>query len=202
MKYSYAFSVAILPRDVLLSIPIWIKYGSYISSIVDTSSPTEVASVSIPTGPPLNFSIIVKRSSLSVSSGPILSIFNLSNAFCVTSRSIVLFPSTKAKSLTRLNSLLAILGVPLLLTANSLAASSSISVSKTLLVLFTICVSSSSVYYWSLLTIPNLSLSGDVRSPALVVAPTSVNGGRSIFIFLVDPSVPIMISKEKSSIAG
>lgn len=58
------------------------------SSIVETSSPIAVAKESIPTGPPLNLLIIVIRISLSVSSRPLASIFNLSRALFVTSTSI------------------------------------------------------------------------------------------------------------------
>ena len=51
-------------------------------------------------------------------------------------------------------------------------------------------------------TIPNLSLKGLDKSPALVVAPMSVNGGRFILILRLLPSLPIIMSKEKSSMAG
>ena len=49
---------------------------------------------------------------------------------------------------------------------------------------------------------PKRSLKGADKSPALVVAPTKVKGGRLILIFLVDPSLPTTISRQKSSIAG
>ena len=57
-KCSYVLSVTTLPLAVLFRYPCCNKYGSYTSSIVDTSSPIEDANASIPTGPPLNFSII------------------------------------------------------------------------------------------------------------------------------------------------
>ena len=57
-KCLYASAVAFLPRGVLAKNPICIKYGSYTSSIVATSSFTVAANVSSPTGPPLYFSII------------------------------------------------------------------------------------------------------------------------------------------------
>ena len=47
-----------------------------------------------------------------------------------------------------------------------------------------------------------LSLSGAVRRPALVVAPTNVNLGKSKRIDLADAPLPIIISIAKSSIAG
>ena len=52
----YANGVAILPLGVLVIYPICIRYGSYTSSKVSTSSPTVVASVSNPTGlPPIGY---------------------------------------------------------------------------------------------------------------------------------------------------
>ena len=61
--------------------------------------------------------------------------------------------------------------------------------------LFTIVFSSSSVYSSSLFTIPNLSLSGVVSEPALVVAPTKVNLGKSNLIDLALGPFPIIISR-------
>ncbi len=49
---------------------------------------------------------------------------------------------------------------------------------------------------------PKRSRSGEVSSPARVVAPTSVNGGRSILIERAAGPSPIMMSSWKSSIAG
>ena len=50
--------------------PIWIKYGSIISSIDSRSSLIEAEIVPTPTGPPSNFSMIESRSFLSTSSKP------------------------------------------------------------------------------------------------------------------------------------
>ena len=49
---------------------------------------------------------------------------------------------------------------------------------------------------------PNLSLRGADSIPALVVAPTRVNLGRSRRIDLAVGPLPIMMSIAKSSIAG
>ena len=50
--------------------------------------------------------------------------------------------------------------------------------------------------------IPKRSLKGAEISPALVVAPTKVKGGKSIFKFLLLPSLLITRSNSKSSMAG
>ena len=76
--------------------PICIKYGSYTSSIVSTSSPIVAASVSKPTGPPLYFNIIVSRIFLSISSNPISSISNLFKAIFAISSVTSPFPRTDA----------------------------------------------------------------------------------------------------------
>ena len=55
---------------------------------------------------------------------------------------------------------------------------------------------------FSLDTIPNLSLKGVVSAPAFVVAPISVNFGKSSLIDLALGPFPIIISNEKSSKAG
>ena len=49
--------------------------------------------------------------------------------------------------------------------------------------------------------IPNLALNGEDKSPALVVAPTKVNGGRGIFNTWLDPFWLTNIERLKSSIA-
>jgi hypothetical protein len=49
---------------------------------------------------------------------------------------------------------------------------------------------------------PKRSRSGEVSSPARVVAPTSVNGGKSILIERAPGPSPMMMSSWKSSIAG
>src|SRR5699024_1965669 len=53
-----------------------------------------------------------------------------------------------------------------------------------------------------LLSTPKRSLNGADSSPALVVAPTNVNGGKSIRTDLALGPVPMTISRKKSSIAG
>ena len=68
--------------------------------------------------------------------------------------------------------------------------------------LFTIVVSSSALYSSSLSTMPNLSLSGVVSAPALVVAPIKVNFGKSSLIDLALGPFPIIMSSVKSSSAG
>ena len=112
-------SVATRPLAVLFNNPICNKYGSITSSIVVTSSPIVDEIASIPTGPPLYLLIIANNNSWSVLSNPILSTFNLFKASFVISILITPLPFTRAKSLTLLNNLLAIRGVPLLRVASS-----------------------------------------------------------------------------------
>ena len=90
--------------------------------MVPDSSPTAVAIVLIPTGPPLNFSIMASSILLSISSNPCSSTFNAFSACCVIPISTIPSFNTCAKSRTRLNNPLAILGVPLLLLEISPAA--------------------------------------------------------------------------------
>ena len=111
-RCSYAFAVTSLPLGVRCIKPSCIKKGSYTSSSVPASSPTAVAMVVMPTGPPLNFSMMVERIRLSISSNPCSSTFNAFNACCVMPRSISPSFNTCAKSLTLLNKPLAIRGVP------------------------------------------------------------------------------------------
>ena len=66
------------------------------------SSPIELLIASIPTGPPLNLSIIVKSRSLSVLSRPFLSTFNLSSAISVISLSITFIIYLNSDSIFRL----------------------------------------------------------------------------------------------------
>ena len=54
--------VAMRPRAVRIRKPCWIRNGSSTSSMVPRSSPTAAARLSMPTGPPSNFSMIVSRS--------------------------------------------------------------------------------------------------------------------------------------------
>ena len=60
--------------------------------------------------------------------------------------------------------------------------------------LFIIVVKSSVLYSSNLCTIPNLSLNGVDSEPAFVVAPISVNLGRSSLIDLALGPFPIIIS--------
>ena len=48
----YAAESATRPRGVRANIPFWMRNGSYTSSTVSASSPTLIASVDRPTGPP------------------------------------------------------------------------------------------------------------------------------------------------------
>ena len=85
--------------------------------------------------------------------------------------------------------------MPLERFAISILDSSSIFTFSILLDLFTIVDKFSIEYNSNLSTIPNLSLKGVVSEPALVVAPISVNLGKSILIDLALAPVPITISK-------
>ena len=80
-------------------------------------------------------------------------------------------PATSAKSLTLFNNLFAIRGVPLLLEPISNAASGSISIPSIFALLVITSASSLFVYRFRLCIIPNLSLIGPDKLPALVVAP-------------------------------
>ena len=62
--------VAMRPRAVRIRKPCWIRYGSITSSSVPRSSPTAAAMLSMPTGPPSNFSMIVSRNLRSSVSKP------------------------------------------------------------------------------------------------------------------------------------
>ncbi len=110
--------------------------------------------------------------------------------------SLFMYPSAFicAKSLTRFKSLLVILGVPLERTAISRAPSSSIPILSIAADLFTMSFNSSAEYISSLFITPNLSLRGDVSNPIRVVAPISVNLGRSSLIDLALGPFPIIIS--------
>ena len=89
-----------------------------------------VATVFRPTGPPLNFSMIVPRILLSIWSSPRESMFSAARAMRVISRSMCPSPLTIAKSRTRRSRALAIRGVPRERRATSWAASSSIETSR------------------------------------------------------------------------
>jgi len=122
-KCSYAFIVTSLPLGVRCRNPSCIRKGSYTSSSVPDSSPTAVAMVVIPTGPPLNLSMMVVRILLSISSKPNSSTFNALRPCCVQPKSITPLPNTMAKSRMRRNNPFAIRGVARLRPAISLAAS-------------------------------------------------------------------------------
>ncbi len=102
------------------------------------SSPIAVAMVLMPTGPPLNLSIIVNKILLSISSKPCLSILSAFKPYCEIFMSILPSPLTCAKSLIRLNRALAIRGVPRERDAISSAAFALISTFKIFDDLFTI----------------------------------------------------------------
>ena len=72
--YFRPFSVKTLPLEVLFIKPHFIKYGSYTSERVVTSSEIDAARVDNPTGPPLKLNIMHLRISLSIFSKPLSSI--------------------------------------------------------------------------------------------------------------------------------
>ena len=91
--------------------------------MVSVFSLTAVAIVESPTGPPLNLSIMVNSILLSISSKPCASTFNAPKAYLAISIVIDPFPLICAKSLTLRSNAFAILGVPLLRPAISIADS-------------------------------------------------------------------------------
>src|SRR5215217_5441503 len=108
----YARSVATRPRGVRVTNPSCSRYGSYTSSIVSVSSPTEAARVDRPTGPPPNRRTIVPRMARSTLSSPSSSTSNSSSPPRATSWLIRPSRFTSAKSRTRRSSRLATRGVP------------------------------------------------------------------------------------------
>src|SRR5437899_9814689 len=82
----YVRSVATRPRGVRLRYPSCRRYGSYTSSIVSASSLTAAASVSSPTGPPPNLSVIARRRLRSRSSRPASSTSSAASASRATGR--------------------------------------------------------------------------------------------------------------------
>lgn len=94
--FIYAGGNTTLPLKVLDINPICIKYGSYTSSIVSTSSPTVTANASIPTGLPAYCTIIVSSGFLSISSNPNSSISNLFKACFAIFKFISPSPKTAA----------------------------------------------------------------------------------------------------------
>jgi hypothetical protein len=69
-KYSYALAVATRPRDVRSRKPAWMRNGSWMSSSASRSSLSAAARLPTPTGPPPNFSMIVRSNRRSTSSNP------------------------------------------------------------------------------------------------------------------------------------
>jgi hypothetical protein len=88
-KYSYAFAVATRPRDVRSRNPAWMRNGSWMSSSASRSSLSAAARLPTPTGPPPNFSMIVRNSRRSTSSKPCSSTSSIFSAFAATSAVIV-----------------------------------------------------------------------------------------------------------------
>lgn len=68
------------PWEVRCRKPSWMRYGSWTSSRVLGSSPTAMAMVERPTGPPLKFWAMVSKMRLSISSRPRESISRSSRA--------------------------------------------------------------------------------------------------------------------------
>src|SRR6185312_7949098 len=92
-RWRYVRSVATRPRGVRLRYPSCNRYGSYTSSIVSASSLTAAASVSSPTGPPPNLSVIARRRLRSRSSRPASSTSSAARASRATAS--VTFPSCR-----------------------------------------------------------------------------------------------------------
>ena len=88
------------------------RNGSYTSSTVSGCSPTLMATVDSPTGPPPNCSQTVTRMARSTLSSPSSSTPNVARPCRATARSTVPSPRTSAKSRTRRSSRLAMRGVP------------------------------------------------------------------------------------------
>ena len=144
--------------------------------------------------------VIIMR--LSVASSPSRSTSSIQRASFATFSSITPSAFTSAKSRTRFNSRFAIRGVPRDLDAISPAPPSVISTPSIPAERVIIRLSSSLVYISRRLITPKRSLSGAVRAPAFVVAPISVNRGKSSRIDRADGPFPIIMSSAQSSIAG
>ena len=93
-------------------------------------------------------------------------------------------------------------GVPRERDAISKAPSSSISMRRMSADLVTISFKLSGVYSSSCSLMPKRSRSGEESMPRRVVAPISVNRGRSSRMLRAPGPLPMMISSAKSSIAG
>ncbi|MPM82304.1 hypothetical protein SDC9_129365 [bioreactor metagenome] len=193
-RCSYASLVTHLPRGVRFKNPICIRYGSYTSSIVTVSSPTVADNVSSPTGPPSKLLIIIVSILLSRLSRPSSSISSFPRAISAIPCVILPSPITCAKSRTRFNRRLAILGVPLERFAISAAPSGVIGISNIPALRVTICISSSGVYSSSRIKTPNLSRKGAESCPARVVAPMSVKCSSGMRMLRAEGPVPIIMS--------
>ena len=101
---------------------------------------------------------------------------------------------TWAKSRTRRSIRLAMRGVPRLRRAISMAPSASMGTSRIPADRVTMSASSSGVYSSSRSVTPNRSRRGADSWPARVVAPISVNLGRSSRIELAEGPLPMMMS--------
>lgn len=112
------------------------------------------------------------------------------------------FPVTWAKSRTRFNSRFAMRGVPREREASSRAPSGSVSIPKIEALLDTMLASSRGVYSSRRRWIPNRSRKGAASCPERVVAPTKVNFARSMRMERAEGPLPMIMSNEKSSIAG
>ena len=182
------------PRGVRVKKPSCIRYGSYTSSMVEASSPVMALSVSSPTGPPPNLSIIVVSIARSSFSRPSSSTSSMSMPCRATSSVITPPARICAKSRTRLSMRLAMRGVPRLRRAISSTPSSSVRTLRIPALRRTMAESSCGEYSSRRKRMPNRSRSGALRSPARVVAPTSVKRGRSRRMLRAVGPLPIMIS--------
>ena len=92
-KYSYALAVATRPREVRSRNPAWMRNGSWMSSSASRSSLRAAARLPTPTGPPPNFSMMVRNSRRSTSSNPCSSTSSIFSALAATS--VVIVPSAR-----------------------------------------------------------------------------------------------------------
>src|SRR3990172_6999927 len=94
-KYSYARFVVCLPRGVRSRKPSCRRNGSYTSSSVSFSSLIAAARVSSPTGPPPNFSMIIRSSLRSILSKP----FRSEERFVHILQRVLLFVDRRGKGI-------------------------------------------------------------------------------------------------------
>ena len=104
--------MAMRPRGVRWRKPIWMRYGSIMSSMVSSSSPMATAMLFSPTGPPANFCMMVCSTIVSIMSSPCSSISSRRSAPPAIARLMTPSPVTCAKSRTRRSRRLAMRGVP------------------------------------------------------------------------------------------